>query len=337
MDWKGYLPEWDSPELLAEVKQQRQMMELGKIYNMDWLNNTLPDQCASLIIADPPYYEVKGDFDFVWSSFDAYLQDVEKWAIECKRLLAENGTLFWYGMDRKIAYSQIIIDNHFELIGTLVWEKPSIANEWGTRRTFPERGQERILMYCNVQDLNLTNCVFYIREYIRSEILKAKGAIVFKDINTALGAATNGGGIASACFSLDKAEPAMVTEEMYLKLQIWCAPYLRKEYEDLRKEYEEKRRPFNNNLGLTDILRFSRAHGAIHPTQKPESLTRALIQTCSRSNDLIVVPFAGSGTECAMAAKEGRQFIGFDTHPQYVSMAQSRCQAVLSQPQLFVQ
>lgn len=32
---------------------------------------------------DPPYFEVKGAFDFVWNSFEDYLKDVEKWAIEC--------------------------------------------------------------------------------------------------------------------------------------------------------------------------------------------------------------------------------------------------------------
>ena len=73
-------------------------MEVNKIHNINFLDNTLPDKCANLIIADPPYFEVKGDFDFIWKSFDDYLKDVEKWAKECKRLLADNGTLFWYIM-----------------------------------------------------------------------------------------------------------------------------------------------------------------------------------------------------------------------------------------------
>ena len=108
-------------------------------------------------------------------------------------------------------------------------------------------------MYSN-ETYNLTQCVFMIRDYIRAEILKAKKKIVFKHVNEALGTATNGGGVASACLSLDKAEPAMITKEMYEKLQMWCKPYLtkeyeelRKEYEELRKEYEELRRPFNND------------------------------------------------------------------------------------------
>jgi len=53
-------------------------MEINRIYNIDFLNNKLPDKCASLIIADTPYFEVKGGFDFICDSFEEYLQDVEK-------------------------------------------------------------------------------------------------------------------------------------------------------------------------------------------------------------------------------------------------------------------
>ena len=83
-------------------------MQINEVHNIDFLNNTLPDKCANLIFADPPYYKVKGDFDFIWKTFDEYLADVEKWAIECKRILADNGTLLWYGDANNIAYSQVI-------------------------------------------------------------------------------------------------------------------------------------------------------------------------------------------------------------------------------------
>jgi DNA modification methylase len=329
-------------------------MEVNKIHNINFLDNTLPDKCANLIIADPPYFEVKGDFDFIWKSFNDYLQDVEKWAIECKRLLADNGTLFWYGMDRKIAYAQIIFDKQFELLGTLVWEKPSIANEWDTRRTFPERGQERILMYSN--EIGMTGLEMITEEYIKprnpfslyltDELKKAK--VTVKEIAQLFPSRTGG---LTGCVSNWLNGDNVITEEQYLKIRAYLnneylrkeyeylrKEYedLRKEYEDLRKEYEDKRRPFNNYLGLTDVLRFSRVHNAIHPTQKPEDLTRSLILTCSRENDLVVVPFAGSGTECAMSVKEGRKTIGFEITEKHAKMSNDRVQNILRQPPLFV-
>jgi len=299
---------------------------INKVHLGDWTTNQLEDKSVQLIIADPPYFEVKGEFDFVWDSFNDYLKDVEKWAIECKRVLADNGTLFWYGDAKKIAYTQIIFDKYFNLLNNIVWEntnqsKQSMVNVSGYR-SFPPL-TERILMY-------EINYIESNRNYIREEIIKSKGEIILKQVNEALGTATNGGGVASACLSLDKTEPTMITKEMYIKLQKWCSPYLRKEYEELS-------RPFNNSSHLGDVIRLPNyeTNKFNHDTIKPEKLTRILLQTCSRKGDLVLVPFAGSGTECAMAAKEGREFIGFDIEPKYVEMANARCSEHLKQTSLF--
>jgi site-specific DNA-methyltransferase (adenine-specific) len=315
-------------------------MELNKVHNLDFLNNDLPDKCAKLIIADPPYYKTKGDFDFIWKTFEDYLVDVEKWCLECKRILADNGTLLWYGGSKNIAYAQIIFDKHLDLINNLTWNKGSfmgLEESEGLRSFAP--CTERILMYSN-ETYNLTQCVFMIRDYIREEIIKAKGKIVLKHVNEALGTATNGGGVASACLSLDKAEPTMLTKEMYQKLQTWCKPYLTKEYEELRKEYEELRRPFNNRFNLQEVLNFSNEAAKTgnkydHDTIKPETLTRALILTCSRKNDLVVVPFSGSGTEVAMSAKEKRPFIGYEITKKHAEISQARANKILTEPTMF--
>jgi DNA modification methylase len=314
-------------------------MELNKVYNIDFLNNDLPDKCAKLIIADPQYYKVKGDFDFIWKTFDDYLVDVEKWCLECKRILADNGTLLWYGDAKNIAYAQIIFDKYFDLLNSIVWENTNDHKQQirfnNDLRTFAPL-TERILMYSN-ETYNLTQCVFMIRDYIRAEIVKAKGKVVLKNVNQALGTATNGGGVASACLSLDKAEPTMLTKEMYQKLQKWCKPYLAKEYEELRKEYEELRRPFNNALHLGDVIRLPNYETSDydHDTVKPEKLTRILINTCSLENDLVVVPFAGSGTECSMSAKEKRNFIGYEITEKHAIMSQKRANKILKEPTLF--
>ena len=312
---------------------------INRVHHLNFLNNTLPDKCANLIIADPPYFEVKGAFDFVWEDMKAYLLDVEKWAKECKRLLADNGTLFWFGDAKKIAYSQVIIDEHLDLVNSLIWEKAEADGLFGSTgseqlRSFP-KSTERVLMYSK-ESYNITQSVFYVRDYIRAEIMKAKGKISFKDINSTLGTATNGGGVASACLSLDKAEPAMITKEMYEKLQDWCSPYLDTPYELLRAEYELLRRPFNNFMKSTEVLKVRFVPSEYdHDTVKPEKLARLLIETCSRPNDLIIVPFAGSGTECAMAVKEGRRAIGFDIEEKYCKMSNRRVQDILRKPELF--
>jgi DNA modification methylase len=63
-----------------------------------------------------------------------------------------------------------------------------------------------------------------------------------------------------------------------------------------------------------------------HDTCKPETLTRALILTCSRPNDLILVPFSGSGTTIVAAEMTGRKCIAIEINPAYVDMTIKRWQ-----------
>jgi DNA modification methylase len=60
-----------------------------------------------------------------------------------------------------------------------------------------------------------------------------------------------------------------------------------------------------------------------------------MINTCSRKNDLVVVPFAGSGTEVAMSIKEGRKAIGYDIEKKYVDMSNKRIKTFKDAPTLF--
>lgn len=61
-----------------------------------------------------------------------------------------------------------------------------------------------------------------------------------------------------------------------------------------------------------------------HPAQKPVRLARRFIQLSAKQGDLCVVPFAGSGTECVAAQEEGLRYIGFETDPSYVAIAEQR-------------
>jgi site-specific DNA-methyltransferase (adenine-specific) len=332
-------PNIGNTPVMGSTVSIREIEGINRVHHLNFLNNTLPDKCANLIIADPPYFEVKGAFDFVWEDMKAYLLDVEKWAKECKRLLADNGTLFWYGHAKNIAYAQVILDQYFDLQNHIKWRKTDCQTRKGydNYRIFPPV-TEHILMYSQ-EEYNLTQCIFHIRDYIRAEIMKSKGKISFKDINSTLGTATNGGGVASACLSLDKAEPTMITKEMYEKLQNWCSPHLEKEYELLRAEYELLRRPFDNFMRMEDVWDFAQdVHITVnydHPTKKTEKLATTMIKSTTNQKDLVVIPFAGSGTECAMSAKDNRSFIAYDTELKYVEMSNNRVLEILRKPELF--
>ena len=59
-----------------------------------------------------------------------------------------------------------------------------------------------------------------------------------------------------------------------------------------------------------------------HPTQKPMELTRRLILSrVNGSGGRVLVPFAGSGSECVVAQALGIDFIGIEINPEYARFA----------------
>ena len=66
-----------------------------------------------------------------------------------------------------------------------------------------------------------------------------------------------------------------------------------------------------------------------HPTQKPESLLYRVMISSSRTGDVILDPFFGSGTTGAVAKKLGRNFIGIERDKKYIKVAQKRIDAII--------
>jgi site-specific DNA-methyltransferase (adenine-specific) len=61
-----------------------------------------------------------------------------------------------------------------------------------------------------------------------------------------------------------------------------------------------------------------------HPTQKPEELIRRLVQASSAPGDLVVDPFAGSGTTAVVCEATGRRWLAGERDARYVGMARTR-------------
>lgn len=62
----------------------------------------------------------------------------------------------------------------------------------------------------------------------------------------------------------------------------------------------------------------------VHPTEKPVGLLANLITAVTKPGDLIVDPFAGSGSTLVAAHKTGRRFIGIELDDEHYEKAQRR-------------
>lgn len=80
----------------------------------------------------------------------------------------------------------------------------------------------------------------------------------------------------------------------------------------------------------TSIIRYSNADrtNALHPTQKPVALFEYLIRTYTNEGEIVLDNCMGSGTTAVAALNTGRKFIGFETEPQYIEIANKRLEAL---------
>jgi site-specific DNA-methyltransferase (adenine-specific) len=63
-----------------------------------------------------------------------------------------------------------------------------------------------------------------------------------------------------------------------------------------------------------------------HPTQKPLALCEKLLKSCRQpaKEGFVLVPFAGSGSECLAAKRLGLPFVGIELNPEYVTLINGR-------------
>ena len=71
--------------------------------------------------------------------------------------------------------------------------------------------------------------------------------------------------------------------------------------------------------------------GCKHPAIYPESIIQEFIKLLTKTNDIVLDPFIGSGTTAVVCKKLGRNYIGFDINPDYCRYAERRLKDVIHQ------
>jgi site-specific DNA-methyltransferase (adenine-specific) len=118
-------------------------MEINKIYNESCIEtlSKLKTNSIDLIIADPPYFEICGEFDYVWKTVEDYIEWSKIWLKECRRVLNPSGSLFLWGA--------IGFNKGFALPRIAYWmEQKELfkINNWITQRNTRGRGIKRGFM-----------------------------------------------------------------------------------------------------------------------------------------------------------------------------------------------
>ena len=109
---------------------------------------------------------------------------------------------------------------------------------------------------------------------------------------------------------------------------VWTKNYYSKE-RFVRYSHESayllaKGNPPRPRMALRDVLDWRYTGDVLHPTQKPVMALLPLIMAYSQVGDIVLDPFAGSGTTAVAAEALGRRYIGIELAPKYAAIAQER-------------
>jgi site-specific DNA-methyltransferase (adenine-specific)/adenine-specific DNA-methyltransferase len=229
----------------------------------------LPDACANLIVADPPY-NLNKDFGR-WKESEQrgqWLPWCKEWLTDCRRLLCDGGNIFVYGIHHHLCWLQCYL---YEL--GLSYRRQII---WYYENGFAGYNQRSLAAHYEPL-LWFSKGEEYTYHPIR--------------------------------------EPYKSTERL--------------KYRITKNGKEWTPHPEGRLVG--DVWRFPTLAGrrfrqekVSHPTQKPLSLTLRILEHFSNEKDLVLVPFAGSGTECLAALMTNRNYLGFELNSEYVALARDR-------------
>lgn len=75
---------------------------------------------------------------------------------------------------------------------------------------------------------------------------------------------------------------------------------------------------------LPDVMDWTYTGNKHHPTQKSIHILKPLIETFTKPGQLVLDPFAGSGSTCVAAQRTGRDYIGIELDTKYSAVATER-------------
>ena len=283
------------------------MLEKNKIYLIDVLEGIkkIPNESIQIVIADPPYNIGKDFGDFGNNGdkreLEEYLRWCDKWIKECIRVLRPNGTMFIYGFSEILAHISVRIALKKRW---LIWH---YTNKNMPSMKFWQRSHEAII--CCWKDNRIFN-EDDVREPYTTGFLKGSagrerpatiGRLSGKNAKITTYKAHKKGALPRDVIKIPTLAGGVGMSERWFLCENCNAVFPPKE----KKEHREHK-----------IIN--------HPTQKPIAICNKLIMSAKQDEGIILIPFAGVGSECVSAKKLGLKFIGFELNPNYVKIAEER-------------
>ncbi len=280
-----------TPSFTPKIRQKQLTIE-NEILEGDCLDHltSLPRGSVDLVFADPPF-NIGFDYDFYHdkrSKID-YLKWTTAWIEALEPLLTKQASIFVAIGDEYAAEMKIQLDRMgWHFRNWIIWHYT-----FGVHcRTKFSRSHAHIFYYV----VNPNEFTF------NEEAIRVPSArqLVYADRR-----ANPRGKLPDDTWVL---RPQDEEKSFSDSMDSWYIPRVCGTFKERQKQKNEKR--------------------SAHPCQMPEAILSRIIKVASNPGDLVLDPFAGSGTTLAVAKQLNRRFLGIELSPDYCQTIKNRLKSI---------
>jgi site-specific DNA-methyltransferase (adenine-specific) len=310
---------------------------------------------ATALLTDPPYFKVKKDaWDNQWGGASEFLSWMGEWLDAGRSHLTGNASVWVFASPQMTSSVERVVGERFRVLNSIRWVKEAGWHqkaELASLRSYltPWEGiifAEQLVDEHSIAAKALHKQVFApLGNYIQTERVRAGWDA--NELEIALGFIRKANPMRGTELVRRWEEGASLpTADSYGRMRdILNADggsylmrehsdlrqefeYLRAEFEDQRKALDDARRPFvipERSLS-TDVWTFRPVapyHGK-HPCEKPAEMLQHMVSVSTREDDLVLDPFAGSGSTLEAARNLGRRAIGIEQDERWCEQIANR-------------
>ncbi len=301
-------------EVAPRVAPKRKPLPLNQIILGDAIMElkNLPDESCDVILVDPPYNIGKNFGNNTDKrELHEYVAWCKEWINECIRALKPSGTMFIYGFSEILAHLSVEIPiNKRWLIWYYTNKNVASLNFW-------QRSHEAII--CAWKDAPIFNRDEVREPYTEGFLSGAAGKVRKGTIGRFSRNGTE---------TIYKAHNRGALPRDVIKIPALAGGAGMNERWFICKTCDEVCEP-------RELKRHLDHDTEKHPTQKPLELSRRLIKSAMPGKDgVVLVPFVGTGSECAATKELGLSYVGFEINPDYVRLAEKALRQTVFQKKL---
>lgn len=295
----------------------------------------MPANSVSLILTDPPYHSTKKSNIFGDTAFaedQHYLDWMAEYAVEWRRVLKPNGSLFCFCATQMSARLDVMLSKDFNMLSHIVWTKPNDPGFDGWKGKMNKEAlrqwyahSERILFAEPAVEGNLFRSPFaeMLRDYRKQSGLSMNA---LTEVTGAYGKVNHGGAVSN--WEAGRNTPS---RDQYEKMR---TAILNTGKVKSMPSYNDAVRVFSMDASkeFTDVWTFPsvRPYKGKHPAEKPAEMLEHAIEAATYPGDIVLDCFAGSGSTAMAALKLGRRTVAIEIEskwiPQITARVQSMCE-----------